>query len=67
MEASPHGLGECWFWAYVVRAIQRKESIWAQHLRARGEGMADLEERVDAEALVQLCAQSREGLIREED
>lgn len=29
--------------------------------------MADLEERIDGEALVQLCSQAREGLIIEKD
>lgn len=51
--------------AYVVCAVEGKEGVWRQLLATGREGMADLEERVYREALVQLCAQAREGLVFE--
>lgn len=52
---------------YVVCAVQTEESVRGEHLRAGGEGMADLEKRRNGEALVQLGAQAGEGLVGEED
>jgi len=52
---------------HVVGAVQTKEGVRGEHLGARGEGMADLEKRRNGEALVQLGAQAREGLVGEEN
>lgn len=52
---------------HVVCAVKTEEGVGGEHLRAGGECMADLEERRDGEALVQLGAQAREGLVGEEN
>ena len=52
---------------YIVGAVERQEGVWRQLLRARGEGVADLEKREDGKAFVQLGAQSGKGLVGKKD
>ncbi len=61
-----------WYWwarlrmyTYVICSVESEECVGRQHLATGGEGMADLEQGVYREALVQLCSQSRERLVRE--
>lgn len=51
----------------IVCSVESEEGVGREHLAAGGKGMADLEERVYREALVQFGSQASKSLVVEEN